>query len=132
MYLSQKLLLKRKTDEEFAGMRGLKVGVYYLGLLFLTALTIVLLVTTVGIVMVIAMLTLPPAVAGFFGRKLWQIMILAALFCMLFTTLGIAISYSYDLPTGATIIIIAGIAYLAAVLLKRFKKKSRYKNTHCI
>lgn len=113
-------------DEEFARMRGLRVGVYYLGLLFLTALTIVLLVTTVGIVMVIAMLTLPPAVAGFFGRKLWQIMILAGLFCMLFTTLGIAVSYSYDLPTGATIIMIAGIVYLAAVLLKRFKKKSRY------
>jgi len=113
-------------DEEFARMRGLRVGVYYLGLLFLTALTIVLLVTTVGIVMVIAMLTLPPAVAGFFGRKLWQIMILAGLFCMLFATLGIGISYSYDLPTGATIIMIAGIVYLAAVFLKRFKKKSRY------
>ena len=65
-------------DEEFARTRGLRVGFYYMLLLCLTALTVVLLVTVVGIVMVIALLTLPVAVAGQYARRLWKIMVLSA------------------------------------------------------
>jgi zinc transport system permease protein len=101
-------------DEEFARVRGLNVEFYYLLLLCLTALTVVLLVTVVGIVLVIALLTLPAAVAGFFSRKLWQMMALATLFSVIFTTMGLALSYGSDLPTGATTIILAGAVYLAA------------------
>ena len=54
-------------DEEFAELRGLPVKRYYLLLLCLTALTVVLLVRVVGIVLVIALLTLPAAVAGNFA-----------------------------------------------------------------
>jgi zinc transport system permease protein len=103
-------------DEEFARVRGMRVEFYYLLLLGLTALTVVLLVTVVGIVLVIALLTLPVAVAGYFARRLWQMMALAALFSMLFTTAGLAISYGPDLPAGATVIVLAGAVYLAVVL----------------
>jgi len=65
--------------------------------------------------MVIALLTLPAAVAGFFSRNLRQNMILAVLFSLIFTTLGLAISYSPNLPAGATIIILAGAVYLGAM-----------------
>ncbi|MEA2040331.1 MAG: metal ABC transporter permease, partial [Thermodesulfobacteriota bacterium] len=57
-------------DEEFARLRGIRVEFYYLMLLCLIALTVVLLVTVVGIVMVIALLTLPAAIAGKFSKKL--------------------------------------------------------------
>jgi zinc transport system permease protein len=103
-------------DEEFARVRGMRVEFYYLLLLGLTALTVVLLVTVVGIVLVIALLTLPVAVAGYFARRLWQMMALAALFSMLFTTGGLAISYQPDLPAGATVIVLAGAVYLVVVL----------------
>jgi len=103
-------------DEEFARVRGMRVEFYYLLLLGLTALTVVLLVTVVGIVLVIALLTLPVAVAGYFARRLWQMMALAALFSMLFTTAGLAISYQPDLPAGATVIVLAGAVYLVVVL----------------
>jgi len=111
-------------DEEFARVRGVRVEAYYLLLLGLTALTVVLLVTVVGIVMVIALLTLPAAVAGRFSRTLWQMMILATLLCMGFTTGGLALSYGPDLPASATIILLAGATYLlvalgAAVLRRR-------------
>lgn len=100
-------------DEEFARLRGLRVEFYYLLLLCLTALTVVLLVTVVGIVMVIALLTLPVAVAGRFSKTLWQMMTLSALLSMIFTTSGLAISYRPELPAGATIIVLAGAVYLA-------------------
>jgi zinc transport system permease protein len=72
-------------------------------------------VTIVGIVMVIALLTLPAAVAGLFSRFLWQMMIFAGIFCIIFTVLGLAFSYVYDLPTGSNIILVAGAVYLLAV-----------------
>ena len=103
-------------DEEFARVRGMRVEFYYLILLGLTALTVVLLVTVVGIVLVIALLTLPVAVAGYFARRLWQMMALAAVFSMLFTSAGLAISYEPDLPAGATVIVLAGAVYLLVVL----------------
>nr|MBN2277835.1 metal ABC transporter permease [candidate division Zixibacteria bacterium] len=99
-------------DEEFARVRGLNVEFYYLLLLCLTALTVVILVTVVGVVMVIALLTIPVAVAGYFSRSLWRIMVLAALFSMVFTTAGLALSYGPDLPSGATIILLAGGSYI--------------------
>jgi zinc transport system permease protein len=107
-------------DEEFAGVRGIKVEFYYILLLCLTALTVVLLVTVVGIVMVIALLTLPAAVAGYFSKSLRQMMVLSALFTAVFTTGGLALSYSPNLPAGATIIVLAGAVYIAVAAIKKF------------
>lgn len=100
-------------DEEFALLRGVRVQSLYLLLLCLVALTVVLLVSVVGIVMVIALLTLPAATAGYFSRRLIGMMGLSVLLCALFTTGGLALSYASALPAGATIILLAGAAYLA-------------------
>ncbi len=102
-------------DDEFAKVRGLRVDFYFLLLLGLTALTIVLLVTVVGLVMVIALLTLPIAIAGLFSSTLWRMMLLSALFSALFTTGGLVMSYIPDYPPGATTIILAGATYLIMV-----------------
>lgn len=112
-------------DEEFARIRGIHVEFYYLLLLCLTALTVVLLVTVVGIVMVIALLTLPVAVAGHFSRRLWHMMALATLFTAVFTTLGLTLSYGPDLPAGATTILLAGAVYLAVALGGRLMRWRR-------
>jgi zinc transport system permease protein len=106
-------------DEEFARLRGIHVEFYYLLLLCLTALTVVLLVTVVGIVMVIALLTLPVAVAGHFSKRLWQMMALSVIFTILFTALGLVISYGPDLPAGACTIVLAGAVYLGVVFRAR-------------
>jgi len=99
-------------DPEFAALRGVRAKVYYLTLLGLTAVCVVLLMRVVGIVMVIALLTLPAAVAGRFARRLWQMMVLAVLFCMAFIVVGFVVCYPNDLPAGPTIILVAGAAYL--------------------
>jgi len=111
-------------DEEFSRLRGLRVEFHYLLLLCLTALTVVLLVTVVGIVMVIALLTLPAAMARFFSRSLWQMMLLATGFCAVLTTSGLAMSYGPDLPAGATIIVLAGAAYLLVSAGQRLFRRS--------
>jgi zinc transport system permease protein len=110
-------------DQEFVGLRGVYSGAFYILLLCLTSLTIVLLVRVVGIVMVIALLTLPAAVAGQFARRLWQMMFLAIFFCVFFTWSGIALSYSLKLSSGPTIIIIAGVTYIFSIFFSKIRQK---------
>jgi len=105
-------------DEQFARTCGIRVEFYYLLMLMLTALTVVLLVAVVGIVMVIALLTLPVAVAGQFARRLWQVMVASVVLSMVLTTAGLAISYRPDLPSGATIIVLAAGLFLLVLIGK--------------
>ena len=105
-------------DQEFARVRGVKVELFYLLLLCLAALTVVVLATVVGIVMVIALLTLPVAVAALFSTTMWRMMIISSILCAIFTTSGLMLSYGPDYPAGATTIIIAGAIYLAATTLR--------------
>lgn len=99
-------------DREFARARGLNTNFYETYLIILTSLTVVLMVSTVGIVMVIALLTIPPAIGAMFTKKLWQMMIWAVGVSMLLNTAGLALSYSLNLPTGSTTIVLAGTVYL--------------------
>jgi len=115
--LFYKQLLAVCFDEEFAKLRGIKVEFYYILLLCLTALTVVLLVSVVGIVLVIALLTIPAAVAGQFAKRLWQMMILAVILTAGFTTFGLALSYGPNLPTGATTLLLAGAVYFLVFML---------------
>jgi zinc transport system permease protein len=73
----------------------------------------------VGIVLVIALLTLPAAIAGQFTATLRGMMALASVLAIAFTTAGLAVSYAPDLPAGATTIVIAGAAYLLVLVLRR-------------
>ncbi len=108
-------------DEEFARLRGIRVEVYYLLLLCLTALTIVLLVKILGILMVIALLTLPAATASLLTRKLRSLMALSVVLCAVFTSGGLACAYAYDLYSGPVIILIAGAVYLLALLVQKLR-----------
>ena len=117
--LFHKQLLAVCFDAEFATLRGVRVQPFYFLLLGLTALTVVLLVSVVGIILVIALLTLPAAMANLFARRLWHMMALAALFCAVLTTGGLVLSYDPDLPAGAVTILLTGISYFLVVGLRR-------------
>ncbi|MBL7190235.1 metal ABC transporter permease [bacterium] len=106
-------------DEEFARLKGLNVDFYFIMLLVLTALTVVLMVRIVGIVLVIALLTIPAAVAGQFTTKLKRMMILSVILSAIFITIGLWLSYAVNFPSGPTIIIIAGGAYILSAVIKR-------------
>lgn len=112
-------------DQEFASLRGVRAKTYYLLLLVLTAVCVVLLMRVVGIVLVIALLTLPAAVAGRFARRFWQMMALAVLFCMAFVVAGFVICYPNDLPAGPTIILVAGATYLVVAAGGSLLRKAR-------
>ena len=123
--LFYKQLVAISFDEEFARMRGINVEAFYLLLLCMTALTVVLLVTVVGLVLVIALLTLPVAIAGHFSRSLKQVMALSTALIAVLTVLGLGVSYDADLPAGATIILLTGALYLVVIGATSLRAKLR-------
>jgi zinc transport system permease protein len=106
-------------DEEQARLRGLGVGLYYTLLLCLIAVTVVLLVSVVGVVLVVALLTIPAAMAGQHVRSLKAMMVLSSALTLVFVTVGIAIGFLWDWPTGPAIILLAGAVYLMQSLFRR-------------
>ena len=88
-------------------------------MLVLVALTVVVLIRVVGLILVIALLTLPAAIARQFASSLYGMMVLASLTGAALTVSGLAMSYGPDLPAGATIIVLAGLSYLAVLMLRK-------------
>ncbi|HDK38364.1 MAG TPA: metal ABC transporter permease [Thiolapillus brandeum] len=112
-------------DEEFARLRGVPVNLFYLLFLCLVALTVVLLVQVVGLILVIALLTLPAAIAGHYVHTMGRMMILASLLGMGFTSIGIWLSYVLDLPTGAVIILAAGASYILSAIFSQWWQQAK-------
>jgi zinc transport system permease protein len=108
-------LLAVTFDEEYARVMNLPVTALMLLLLGLTALTVVMLIRVVGIILVIALLTLPAAIAREYAGEMRRMMILAVAGGMIFTFSGIWLSYLFDIPSGATIILVSVIAYLGVL-----------------
>jgi zinc transport system permease protein len=113
-----KELLAISFDEDFATVENIPVGWMNMILLGMIALTVVMLMRVVGLIMVIALLTLPAAISAQFVRQMKSMMILSSLLGMVFTTLGLFLSYFFNLTSGATIILVAGVAYLLSLLWK--------------
>jgi zinc transport system permease protein len=69
----------------------------------------------VGAGSLIALLTVPVAIAGHFTSTLRGMMVASAILSVAFTTSGLAVSYGPDLPAGATTIALAGLVYLVVL-----------------
>jgi zinc transport system permease protein len=115
-------------DEEYARLRGIKVNTVYVLLLCLISLSIVILIQVVGLILVIALLTLPAAIASLFVSSIGKIMAFAVGLGFVFTQAGLVFSYYSNLPAGATIIIITGIGYLIALAVKKVLHRIRVEN----
>ena len=111
-------LLAISFDETFATVTNIPVNPLYLLLVTLIAFTVVMLMRVVGLIMVIAMLTIPAAISSQFVRDLKAMMAGAIVLGMLFTTTGLWLSYSWNLTSGATIILVAGATYLVSLVVK--------------
>lgn len=112
-------LLSISYDETFATVRGVPVEVLSLILTALIALTVVMMMRVVGLILVIALLTLPAAIANLFARDMRQMMIIASLLGVVFTFTGLWLSYSQNLTSGASIILVAAVAYVLALIFRR-------------
>ncbi len=94
-------------EPEFARTLGVPVGLLHFVQLAMIALSVVLIIQVVGLILVIALLSIPPYLAGQWARSLFAMMVMASLWSMVFCTLGLLLAYQFDLTTGAAIIAVA-------------------------
>jgi zinc transport system permease protein len=90
-------------------------------LLCMIALTVVVLIRVVGMILVIALLTFPAAMARQFTHNMKTMMVLSVCLGGLFTVGGLVLSYVLGLPSGATIILLGGLALAATLVVSRIR-----------
>ena len=116
-------LLTLSYDEEFARIRGVPVNALYFALIGLLAVTIVMVIQVVGLILVIALLTIPPFIVERYAQSLFRMMVGSSILGAVFTVAGLWLSYAFDLTSGASIIMVAGAAFFIALLAERWVVK---------
>ncbi|MFY9943308.1 MAG: metal ABC transporter permease [Desulfobacterales bacterium] len=110
-------------DEEFARIRGVPVRPLYLLMIAMIAVSVVVIIRVVGLILVIALLTIPPYIAEKYARSLLQMIGLAGLLSGGFTLTGLYLSYRFDLTSGATIILVAAAGFFVCLAWERLKTR---------
>jgi zinc transport system permease protein len=116
-----KEFLAMSYDEEFSFVVGIPVKTLYFVLLGMIALAVVMIIRVVGLILVIALLSIPPYIAEKYTTTLGKMMALSTVLGMLFTIVGLWFSYRYNLTSGATIIIVAGFAFFISLCIDLMK-----------
>ena len=112
-------ILAVSYDSEYAALSGISVKFFYTLILVLSALSVVVAIKVVGLILVIALLTIPIYIAQNLSASLHGVMIRASLIATLFTLTGLGLSYSFNLTSGATIILVSAISLGLFMLIKR-------------
>ena len=109
-------LLAISYDDEFARLRGVPVNLIYFLFIGLVSVSIVIIIRVVGLILVIALLTIPPYIAEKYARSLAQMMVLSTLMAVVFNLCGLWLAYTYDLTSGAAIILVAAGAFFISMI----------------
>jgi len=109
-------------DEEFSQARGLPIVLAEALTYAMIAITVVVLIRVVGIILILALLSVPPSLARIFRADLPGIMVLSVIIGAVFCLAGLAVSYQYNLASGAAIVILSVLFYtLLQLMLKPVK-----------
>ncbi|MBS3758874.1 MAG: metal ABC transporter permease [Desulfobacterales bacterium] len=110
-------MLAISYDGEFAHLRGVPVNLLYFFFIGLVAVSIVIIIRVVGLILVIALLTIPPFIAEKYSSSLLMMMVLSTIFAMVFNLVGLWLAYRFNLTSGATIILVATCGFFISMIL---------------
>jgi len=114
-------ILAVSYDSEYAMLRGINVPFFYTLILILSALTVVVAIKVVGLILVIALLTIPVYIAEKLSSTLYIMMILSGLLSSLFTIIGLGFAYFYNIASGASIILVSAISLFLFLGISKIK-----------
>jgi len=120
-------LIAFSYDEEFAQIRGVPVNMLYFILIGILAVAIVMLIQVVGLILVIALLTIPPFIVEKYTCSLVQMMLVSSLLGVIFTVSGLWLAYFFNLTSGASIILVAGTVFFLDFLFNLSRKRFTMK-----
>lgn len=112
-------LLALLFDPVFMQSAGMPVRSYTLLLYILIAIGIVLSMELSGLILILALMSIPAYIALLFAHSLGRVMALAIAFSAIFMVVGIFMSYLFDLSVGASVALISSLALFIALFFKR-------------
>ncbi|MBS7527973.1 metal ABC transporter permease [Fusibacter paucivorans] len=116
-------------DEEFAYLLGIKTAWLEYLLFILIAMSVVVLIRVVGIILVLALFTAPPAIAERLTKSLKLRMIFSVIIGSVFCLAGLFASYVINIASGAVIVILAASVYMMVYIVTSIKKSMRIKKS---
>ncbi|MBS3756378.1 MAG: metal ABC transporter permease [Desulfobacterales bacterium] len=124
-------------DVEFARLRGVPVHLLYFLFMALVAVSIVFIIRVVGLILVIALLSIPPYIAEKYAKSLGAMMVIAVILSAVFNITGLWVAYMLDLTSGASIILMAAAGFFISLAIdllisrrrKRAAAQSRAENS---
>ena len=118
-FLFYKEFVAVSFDPTFAQVQGVPVKLFHTLLLALVALSIVVLIQVVGIILVIALLTIPPVISLMFLRDFVWVLVASVIIGMAMTAGGLLVSYAFDVPSGPAIVLLGTVVMGAAAAVRR-------------
>lgn len=115
--LKWKDLLLHAFDPAQARAVGLRVGLLHYGLLCLISLTIVGALKAVGLILAIAMLIAPGAIAFLLTRTFGTMLIVAVAIAIGASLLGVYLAFFLDSAPAPTIVLLMSVGFFAAFVL---------------
>ena len=106
-------------DRIHAKVSGINTDILDLILYILIAVTCVMVANVVGIVMIMALMTIPAAMANLFSKELRGTMLLGTFFAVVLSIMGLFLSLSMDTPPGATVVLILSAVFVFLLLSKK-------------
>lgn len=112
-------LVAASFDEAFAHTRGIKVSRLNATLIVFTSMAVVLAFKVVGIFLISALIILPPVSALMLAKTFKQVLGLACVFGLLSVWSGVYLSFVFNIPSGATIILINLLFLVVSFIISR-------------
>ena len=116
-------------DETHAKLTGINVNLMNTLLYLMVAITCVMITNIVGIVLIIALMTIPAAMANLFSNSLGEMMLSSIVLSIVFSLLGLVLAITFDLPPGGTVTITITVAFLIAFMTRNLSEM--HKNKRC-
>ena len=116
-------------DSDFAKASGVRVKLIHYLMAVVTAITIVLSIRTMGIVLLISLLTMPVITANIISKDYKHIIPISVLVAILTGVAGLTFSYHTDAPSGPAIIFLLTLAFLTIKLLSLLVKRIKRSKT---
>ena len=110
-------------DEEYAKVIKIPVNALYMLLLALISVSIIMIIQVVGLILVIALFTIPPYIAEKTSSSLYKMMMISSFLSLIFTLCGLWLSYTKNLSSGASIILVASLFFFMFEVFQYLKKK---------
>jgi len=106
---------------------GIPATIILYGILFLTGATITATLRSIGGILIFSLILNPAAAAYQLTYSMKKMFVLSALFGVLSSLIGLFLSYYFDLPSGATIVVTSSIVFLIAVIFSPKRKVKRWQ-----